>query len=228
MLQENPEEFSSKSSSLYYSLNRSGESRLGPQNDKNFVLDNPESSPSLTQNSSFLTTRSDAKQNTQNNGVAVSSPKTSPTHPILVASSAGASMEKPLRGQVHAPVTSAATASGNDFEIHRPRITSLPPGVTSGVAGPVFLNAGVPVIQRSTELEVEYSENISPPIKSLSGKGLLPYNVTPPRPSVIYLLLYINMILLSLTHSPNYLLLFLKIKWFILLFSDFTSSKKSH
>ncbi|XP_043467272.1 Wilms tumor protein 1-interacting protein homolog [Leptopilina heterotoma] len=183
--QENPEEFPSKSSSLYYSLNRSGESRLGPQNDKNFVLDNPESSSSssLSQNSSFLTTRGDTKQNTQNNGVAASSPKTSPTHPILVASSAGAAMEKPLRGQVHAPVTSAATASGNDFEIHRPRITSLPPGVTSGVAGPVFLNAGVPVIQRSTELDVEYSDNISPPIKSLSGKGLLPYNVTPPRPS---------------------------------------------
>lgn len=186
--QENPGEFPSKNSSMYYSLNRSGETHFGSQNNRNYGLDSSEST-SLQNSSLLLQTRNDGKQNISHNGLAVSSPKTSPTHHVLVASglestvSSGAPLENPLRGQVHAAVTSAATASGNDLGIHRPRITSLPPGVTSGVAGPVFLNAGVPILQRSTEPEVEYTSDLSPPIKSVSGKGLLPYNVTPPKPS---------------------------------------------
>lgn len=179
---------------MYYSLNRSGETHFGSQNNRNYGLDSSEST-SLQNSSLLLQTRNDGKQNISHNGLAVSSPKTSPTHHVLVASglestvSSGAPLENPLRGQVHAAVTSAATASGNDLGIHRPRITSLPPGVTSGVAGPVFLNAGVPILQRSTEPEVEYTSDLSPPIKSVSGKGLLPYNVTPPKPSVIYSLI---------------------------------------
>ncbi|XP_063979485.1 LIM domain-containing protein jub [Diachasmimorpha longicaudata] len=122
------------------------------------------------------------------------SPKTSPTHvPMspqghlnssivsrqVPATNAATSAGSPVRGQVQAAVTSAATISSDDLSRNAPRITSLPPGVTSGVAGPVFLNAGVPVLQKS--IEPEEKRTASP--KPVAGKGLLPYNVTPPRPS---------------------------------------------
>lgn len=88
----------------------------------------------------------------------------------------------PLRGQVQAAVSSAATISGDDLSCSVPRITSLPPGVTSGVAGPVFLNAGVPVLQKALPLELADPKPATGP-KAIAAKGLLPYNVTPPRPS---------------------------------------------
>ncbi|XP_011298030.1 LIM domain-containing protein jub [Fopius arisanus] len=91
----------------------------------------------------------------------------------------GISSGSPVRGQVQAAVTSAATICSDDLSRNAPRITSLPPGVTSGVAGPVFLNAGVPVLQKP--IEIEEKRTASP--KPVAGKGLLPYNVTPPRPS---------------------------------------------
>ena len=90
-----------------------------------------------------------------------------------------------MRGQVQPAVTSAST--GNEaLTVHGPRITSLPPGVTSGVAGPVTLSDGVPLLQKPVELEPE-NRPTNPPIKPTIGKGLLPYNVTPPRPSVLIL-----------------------------------------
>ena len=164
--------------------------RLGAQNDRNFVMEGSESP--VTRNSPlFSPNRGDApRQNMPHNGGARNSPKTSPTNQIstetgLVSTiSSAVPMGNPLRGQVHAPVTSAATSSGEELGIHGPRITSLPPGVTSGVAGPVFLNAGVPMLQRATVPEPELRSSVSPPIKPVPGKGLLPYNVTPPRPSV--------------------------------------------
>lgn len=92
-----------------------------------------------------------------------------------------------MRGQVQAAVTSAVTTGGAEAPsasgIQGPRITSLPPGVTSGVAGPVVLNDGVPMLQKYVELDSDLRVNA--PIKPTHGKGLLPYNVTPPRPSVI-------------------------------------------
>lgn len=120
------------------------------------------------------------------------SPKTSPTHANSpqgqlnssvvsrqVPAAYSAASGSPVRGQVQAAVTSAATISSDDFSSNAPRITSLPPGVTSGVAGPVFLNAGVPVLQKS----IEFEERRTASPKPVAGKGLLPYNVTPPRPS---------------------------------------------
>jgi LIM domain-containing protein len=93
-------------------------------------------------------------------------------------------LDNPIRGQVQAPVTSASTAT-DSLGVHGPRITSLPPGVTSGVAGPVVLNDGVPMIQKHGEVEGEVRASMNPPIKPSLGKGLLPYNITPPRPLVI-------------------------------------------
>lgn len=96
-----------------------------------------------------------------------------------------------MRGLVQAAVSSAATAGGTqDLGVRGPRITSLPPGVTSGVAGPVVLNDGVPVLQKRIELDSDSKPMITPPIKPAIGKGLLPYNVTPPRPSVFILVLF--------------------------------------
>ncbi|KAJ8687287.1 hypothetical protein QAD02_023081 [Eretmocerus hayati] len=85
-------------------------------------------------------------------------------------------LTSPRQGQVQPAVSSADCSPG-------PRITSLPPGVTSGVAGPVVLSDGVPVLKRQVQLEPESRIPINPPIKPAPGKGLLPYNVTPPRPS---------------------------------------------
>ena len=170
--------------------------RLGSQNDRNFMLDGSEL-PERRNSPLYSPTRGDApRQNMPHNGGARSSPKPSPTHPILpemglVSSiSSAAPMGNPLRGQVHAPVMSAATASGDELGIHGPRITSLPPGVTSGVAGPVFLNAGVPVLQKAMEPKPELQSSVSPAMKHVPGKGLLPYNVTPPRPSVSFLSIF--------------------------------------
>ncbi|XP_033209040.1 LIM domain-containing protein jub isoform X2 [Belonocnema kinseyi] len=191
--QENRGDFPSRNSSIY-SSNRSAEMRLGSsQNERNFLHDGS-TEPSERRNSPlYSASRGDAsRQNMPHNngGGARISPKESPTHPILpemglvssISSAAPMGMN-PLRGQVHAPVMSAATASGDELGIHGPRITSLPPGVTSGVAGPVFLNAGVPILQRATEPKPELQSSVSPQMKHVPGKGLLPYNVTPPRPS---------------------------------------------
>ncbi|XP_034943394.1 LIM domain-containing protein jub [Chelonus insularis] len=91
----------------------------------------------------------------------------------------------PVRGQVQAAVSSAAmTGDDQSLSLTTPKITSLPPGVTSGVAGPVYLNAGVPVLQKpQLELNDDIKRTVSPTAKPIAGKGLLPYNVTPPRPS---------------------------------------------
>ncbi|XP_008544681.1 Wilms tumor protein 1-interacting protein homolog [Microplitis demolitor] len=94
----------------------------------------------------------------------------------------------PVRGQVQPPVTSA-TVPIDDLASAVPRITSLPPGVTSGVAGPVFLNAGVPVLQKppaelnTPAIDKRPVPSPSPTTKTIQGKGLLPYSVTPARPS---------------------------------------------
>ncbi|XP_011494922.1 PREDICTED: LIM domain-containing protein jub isoform X2 [Ceratosolen solmsi marchali] len=104
-----------------------------------------------------------------------------PSQDVSVISPRRETLDNPIRGQVQAPVTSASTAS-DSLGIHGPRITSLPPGVTSGVAGPVILSDGVPMIQKHEELETEMRTLINPPIKPSLGKGLLPYNITPPRP----------------------------------------------
>ncbi|CAG5101598.1 Similar to jub: LIM domain-containing protein jub (Drosophila melanogaster) [Cotesia congregata] len=93
----------------------------------------------------------------------------------------------PVRGQVQPPVNSATVPVDDLAPV--PRITSLPPGVTSGVAGPVFLNAGVPVLQKPpAELNAPVIDkrpvpSPSPTTKTIQGKGLLPYSVTPARPS---------------------------------------------
>ncbi|XP_008202623.1 LIM domain-containing protein jub isoform X2 [Nasonia vitripennis] len=104
---------------------------------------------------------------------------------VLYSPKREANSENPMRGQVQPAVTSAATSGGPEVPstsgIQGPRITSLPPGVTSGVAGPVVLNDGVPMLQKHVELDSE--PRVNPPIKPTLGKGLLPYNVTPPRPS---------------------------------------------
>lgn len=92
----------------------------------------------------------------------------------------------PVRGQVQPAVTSASQSIKDETAFHRPRITSLPPGVTSGVAGPVYLSGGVPQLQKAADVKPETPKSVTPPIKPAPGKGLLPYNVTPPRPSVSF------------------------------------------
>ncbi|XP_033333488.1 LIM domain-containing protein jub isoform X1 [Megalopta genalis] len=198
--QEPRSEFPARNSPIY-SSNRSTEHlRLSNlQNDRNFIQDVPD--PSDTKSPVYTTNRAEASRIIANNHIARGSPKVSPTHnqvssdtvthnminsPRHVSSSSANNvMGSPLRGQVQAPVTSATTTTTEpDLNVHGPRITSLPPGVTSGVAGPVFLNAGVPVLQRPSEPELEERKSVSPPIKPTAGKGLLPYNVIPPRPSV--------------------------------------------
>ncbi|XP_044005588.1 LIM domain-containing protein jub [Aphidius gifuensis] len=95
-----------------------------------------------------------------------------------------------VRGQVQTAVSSASTISPDDLTSNAPRITSLPPGVTSGVAGPVVLaKPGVPLLQKNIDIDDKHIDDdnkirtSSPGGKTVTGKGLLPYNVTPPRPS---------------------------------------------
>ncbi|KAG7188774.1 hypothetical protein KM043_008392 [Ampulex compressa] len=183
-----------------YSSNRSSEHlRLRTlQNDRNFAQDavepaEPKSSPL------YSPSRSNTSRTAANNNGIRGSPKSSPTHgqtpsdiavqnivnsPRHVPTSSNNAIGSPVRGQVQAPVTSAlANTSETESNAPGPRITSLPPGVTSGVAGPVFLNAGVPVIQRPSDPDPEERKSVTPPIKPAPGKGLLPYNVIPPRQS---------------------------------------------
>lgn len=190
------ENFPARNSPVY-SSNRSTEHlRLGTlqQNDRNYmsdVSDLPVRSSTL-----YSPSRSDpTRAIIANNNAVKESPK-SPTHgqmPLDIASQniinsprhglslSNNSIGSPIRGQVQAPVNSAST---NEIDANTgPRITSLPPGVTSGVAGPVLLNAGVPVLQRPSDPEAEERKSVSPPIKPAPGKGLLPYNVIS-RPSV--------------------------------------------
>ncbi|XP_014212748.1 LIM domain-containing protein jub isoform X2 [Copidosoma floridanum] len=83
--------------------------------------------------------------------------------------------EHPLRGQVQPAVSSTISDP------------SLPPGVTSGVAGPVVLgDTGglLPVsMHRKIETSMDSRMNVAMPAKPTIGKSLLPVNVTPPRPS---------------------------------------------
>ncbi|XP_014473726.1 PREDICTED: LIM domain-containing protein jub isoform X2 [Dinoponera quadriceps] len=198
--QENRADFPTRNSPVY-SSNRSAEHlRLGiQQNDRNYVPD--VSDPPATRSSPLYSpSRSDpTRAIIGNNNTTRGSPKTSPTHSQITSdinsqsiinsprhgplSLSNNTIGSPVRGQVQAPVTSAATTTSEADTNIGPRITSLPPGVTSGVAGPVFLNAGVPVLQRPSDPEAEEIKSVSPPIKPASGKGLLPYNVIPPRPS---------------------------------------------
>ncbi|XP_077271334.1 LIM domain-containing protein jub [Temnothorax americanus] len=192
------ENFPARNSPVY-SSNRSTEHlRLGTlqQSDRNYMSDVSDL-PSTRNSSLYSPSRSDpARAIIANNNAVRESPKTSPTHgpmPLDIASqniinsprrglslSSTNSMGSPIRGQVQAPVNSASTS---EIDTNAgPRITSLPPGVTSGVAGPVLLNAGVPVLQRSSDPEAEERKSVSPPIKPAPGKGLLPYNVIS-RPS---------------------------------------------
>ncbi|XP_024888192.1 LIM domain-containing protein jub [Temnothorax curvispinosus] len=192
------ENFPARNSPVY-SSNRSTEHlRLGTlqQSDRNYMSDVSDL-PSTRNTSLYSPSRSDpVRAIIANNNAVRESPKTSPTHgpmPLDIASqniinsprrglslSSTNSMGSPIRGQVQAPVNSASTS---EIDLNAgPRITSLPPGVTSGVAGPVLLNAGVPVLQRSSDPEAEERKSVSPPIKPAPGKGLLPYNVIS-RPS---------------------------------------------
>ncbi|XP_046414445.1 LIM domain-containing protein jub [Neodiprion fabricii] len=129
-----------------------------------------------------------------------SSPKASPTHPQISPMEPASQMMSnalgnarfalppesiplsPVRGQVQPAVTSASQSVNDDTAIHKPRIMSLPPGVTSGVAGPVYLSGGVPQLQKGADTRPETPMSVTPPIKLAPGKGLLPYSVTPPRP----------------------------------------------
>ncbi|XP_076762346.1 LIM domain-containing protein jub isoform X2 [Xylocopa sonorina] len=200
--QESRPEFPARNSPIYCSNRSSEHLRLSNlQNDRSFIQDAPDLSETSKPSPIYSPSRGDSSRIVANNNIVRGSPKTSPTHnqvsPDIVAqnvinspsrhvspASANHTIGSPLRGQVQTPVTTGMhTAAETDSNIHGPRITSLPPGVTSGVAGPVFLNAGVPVLQRPTEHEPEERKSVSPPIKPTSGKGLLPYNVIPPRPS---------------------------------------------
>lgn len=195
------ENFPARNSPVY-SSNRSAEHlRLGTlqQGDRNYMSDVSDLPP--TRNSSLYSpSRSDSTRAIIANSAVRESPKTSPTHgpmPSDIASQniinsprhglslSSNSMGSPIRGQVQAPVNSASTTINEIDTNAGPRITSLPPGVTSGVAGPVLLNAGVPMLQRSSDPEAEERsrKSVSPPIKPAPGKGLLPYNVIS-RPSV--------------------------------------------
>ncbi|XP_033205978.2 LIM domain-containing protein jub [Bombus vancouverensis nearcticus] len=199
--QEPRSEFPVRNSPIYSSNRSSEHLRLSNlQNDRSFVQDTTDPSDTSKPSPMYSPSRSDSSRTVANNNSARGSPKVSPTHnqvssdtvaqnvvnsPRHVSpSSASNIIGSPLRGQVQTPVTTGApTIAESDSNVHGPRITSLPPGVTSGVAGPVFLNAGVPVLQRPPEPELEERKSVSPPIKPTSGKGLLPYNVIPPRPS---------------------------------------------
>lgn len=200
--QEPRSEFPVRNSPIYSSNRSSEHLRLSNlQNDRSFVQDATDPSDISKPSPMYSPSRSDSSRTIANNNNTRGSPKISPTHnqvssdivaqnvinsPRHVSpSSANNIIGSPLRGQVQTPVTTGAPTIGeSDSNVHGPRITSLPPGVTSGVAGPVFLNAGVPVLQRPPEPELEERKSVSPPIKPTSGKGLLPYNVIPPRPSV--------------------------------------------
>lgn len=203
--QENRSDFPARNSPVY-SSNRSTEHlRLGAlqQNDRNYISDL--SDTSATRSSPLYSpNRSDpTRAIIANNNVTRESPKTSPTHAqmssdivsqnVINSPRHGLSLSSntigsPVRGQVQAPVTSASTASHETDTNTSPKITSLPPGVTSGVAGPVLSNnAGMHILQRSSNPEVE-KKSVSPPIKPTPGKGLLPYNVIS-KPSVNSLLL---------------------------------------
>lgn len=192
------ENFPARNSPVYSSNRSTDHLRLGTlqQNDRNYMSDVSDLPP--TRNSSLYSpSRNDpTRAIIANNNAVKESPKTSPTHgqmPLDIVSqnivnsprhglslSSNNSIGSPIRGQVQAPVNSAST---NEIDANTgPRIISLPPGVTSGVAGPVLLNAGVPVLQRS-DPEAEERKSVSPPIKPAPGKGLLPYNVIS-RPSV--------------------------------------------
>lgn len=201
--QENRSEFPTRNSPVY-SSNRSTEHlRLNTLqlNDRNFMQDVAD--PLATRSSPLYSpSRSDPTRAIVTNNIAArGSPKTSPIHgqmpsDIALQGMTGGSprhgpsttsmnaIGSPIRGQVQAPVTSALAAINETETNISPRITSLPPGVTSGVAGPVFLNAGVPVLQRTSEPEAEEKKAVNPPIKPVPGKGLLSYNVIPPRSSV--------------------------------------------
>ncbi|XP_011147112.1 LIM domain-containing protein jub [Harpegnathos saltator] len=199
--QENRGDFPTRNSPVY-SSNRSVEHlRLGTlqQNDRNYASD--VSDPPPTRSSPLYSpNRNDpTRAIIGNNNTTRGSPKASPTHSQITPdinsqsiinsprhgplSASNNAIGSPIRGQVQAPVTSASTTTSEADTNIGPRITSLPPGVTSGVAGPVFLNAGVPVLQRPSDPEAEEIKSVSPPVKPASGKGLLPYNVIPPRPS---------------------------------------------
>lgn len=204
--QENRPDFPVRNSPVY-SSNRSTEHlRLGTlqQNDRNYVSD--VSDLSATKSSPLYSpSRSDpTRAIIANSNATRESSKTSPTHGQMSSditsqniinsprhglhpSFNNSSIGSPIRGQVQAPVTSASTVAAETNINTGPRITSLPPGVTSGVAGPVLLNAGVPVLQRPANSEAEERKSVSPPIKPGPGKGLLPYNVIS-RPSVSLLL----------------------------------------
>lgn len=198
--QENRSDFPVRNSPVY-SSNRSAEHlRLGmlQPNDRSYISDVTD--PSAARTSPLYSPNRDLTRSIiANNNAVRESPKTSPTHGQISSDivsqnmlnsprhgpplSSNNSVGSPVRGQVQAAVTSASTTANESDLNTGPRITSLPPGVTSGVAGPVLLNAGVPVLQRSSDPEAEEKKSVSPPIKPAPGKGLLPYNVIS-RPSV--------------------------------------------
>ncbi|XP_012256719.2 LIM domain-containing protein jub [Athalia rosae] len=167
----------------------------GSQNDRADIL-------ARNNSPSYSSTRSNRSDNhLRTGGQTGGSPKASPTrshvNPVETAvqtipNSVGhprfnappdSVLASPVRGQVQPAVTSASQSLKDESTIHRPRITSLPPGVTSGVAGPVYLSGGVPQLQKAPEIRAETPKSVTPPVKPAPGKGLLPYNVTPPRPS---------------------------------------------
>ena len=198
--QEPRSEFSARNSPIYSSNRSSEHLRLtNLQSDRSFVQNVPESSETKT-TPMYSPSRSDCSRIVNNNNGVRGSTKISPIHNQapsdiitqnvmksprhMSPSSSNNVVGSFISGQVQPPVTTAtATITESDTNVHGPRITSLPPGVTSGVAGPVFLNAGVPVLQRPAEPEPEERKSVSPPVKPASGKGLLPYNVIPPKSS---------------------------------------------
>lgn len=199
--QESRSDFPTRNSPIYSSNRSTEQLRLGSlQSERNFVQDTSET-PGARSSPLYSPSRSDpSRVITPNNNGIRNSPKASPTHSQIPSDiglqnvansprhvsppSSSNAMGSPVRVQVQTPVTSTVTVSNDsDSIVNVPRITSLPPGVTSGVAGPVFLNAGVPVLQKTSEPELEERKLVSPPIKPSPGKGLLPYNIIPPRPS---------------------------------------------
>lgn len=169
---------------------------LTVQSDKVYARELKESSP-VRNSALYSSGRSEDSRDSPKNGSSKTSPKESPTgirSPVEAVHR--------LNSEVYAKCMSSSVTSALASQEPRhlgspgyqaPRITSLPPGVTSGVAGPVFLDAGVPVIQRPSEPELKPRQQQQQPIpmmKPIPGKGLLPYNVTPPKPSVIYCFIY--------------------------------------
>lgn len=186
-------DYSPRNSNIYMSQNRSEPITAR-------IINDDHGSPTLSRNSPLYAiphAGRDQRGNISHSEINKHLIKTNLTDSSLIgnrqitgASYSTTSIGSPVRGQVQAAVSSALTISPDDLSSNAPRITSLPPGVTSGVAGPVILTKpGVPLLQKNFDIDDKGNDDnnkirtASPGSKTVTGKGLLPYNVTPPRPS---------------------------------------------